>query len=189
MDIKSICHNFIKKNFGYQINRVTNDPAQGKSYRESLIDFIENYQDQIKGNVLDLGTGTWTWPQERFGEQCTITTFDQFAHDHIDIVGDLHKLSDFVKKDYYDVVFCLDVIEHLENPFIAIAQIYQVLKKAGVLLASTPFAKNLHGEEYGDYWRITRQGWRLLLKDFRVIQVEWIGAEPYPRAYFLYALK
>jgi len=165
------------------------DSVRQKSYREQLVDFLEKQSNLIKGNVLDIGTGTWTWPKDRFGSQCNIKTFDQFSHENIDIVGDLLKLSSYVGGDYFDAVLCLDVLEHVKDPFRAVKQIYRVLKSGGVLLVSTPFLKNLHGEEYGDYWRFTRQGLEVLTGDFQLTEVIWGGEELLPRCYFIKAIK
>jgi len=40
--------------------------------------------------------------------------------------------------DYFDVVICNDVIEHLEQPIVALQNIKRVLKKGGILYLSTP---------------------------------------------------
>ena len=42
------------------------------------------------------------------------------------------------KNEFFDVVTCLEVIEHLHNPDNLIKEIYRVLKPGGVLILSTP---------------------------------------------------
>lgn len=40
--------------------------------------------------------------------------------------------------NYFNVVTCLDVIEHIKNPNFLLSEIYRVLEKEGILILSTP---------------------------------------------------
>jgi len=59
-------------------------------------------------------------------------------------------------EDYFDIVLCNDVFEHLESPGKAIKNIHRVMKKGGLLLATTPnlnlfrktFLKSIDKNEY-----------------------------------------
>lgn len=42
------------------------------------------------------------------------------------------------KNDYFDVITCLDVIEHVLDPRVLLKEIYRVLRKEGLLILSTP---------------------------------------------------
>src|SRR5258706_16079499 len=42
------------------------------------------------------------------------------------------------KKNFFDVITCLDVIEHVKDPRILLEKINTVLKKEGILIISTP---------------------------------------------------
>lgn len=42
------------------------------------------------------------------------------------------------KKNFFDAVTCLDVIEHVKDPRILLRKIYSVLRKDGILIISTP---------------------------------------------------
>jgi 2-polyprenyl-3-methyl-5-hydroxy-6-metoxy-1,4-benzoquinol methylase len=44
--------------------------------------------------------------------------------------------------DRYDAVCCCEVIEHVENPWALMRDLYQVLKPGGVALVSTPHVTN-----------------------------------------------
>lgn len=62
-------------------------------------------------------------------------------------------------------VLLTDVLQHCEEPRLAMAEAKRVLKPGGKLLAASPFlwsSTNLRP----DYWRITRDGWVLLLQGF-----------------------
>jgi methionine biosynthesis protein MetW len=51
---------------------------------------------------------------------------------------DLDKEKIPFKDSYFDVVTCLDVIEHIRNPVNLMKEIYRVLKKGGRLILSAP---------------------------------------------------
>ena len=193
--------NFIKKILKYIsriidifITKIDSDKAKSEfgSYRVELKFFIENNLDKIDGKILDLGSGTWTWIKDRLKdkENCYVTSFDRFKHPNVDVQGDLFELDKYFELGNFDSIVCLDVVEHVNNPFKAINAMSGVLKSNGLLLISCPFDKELHGEDYGDYWRITRQGWQELLKnDFKKIEINSWGYSKKPKAYFIKAFK
>lgn len=178
--------NQILKIFGYHI--VKADISEG-DYRPHLIKFIESFNSKIKGDLLDVGAGSWTWVKDTYKNKVKITSFDNIKTADIDIVGDIHELSKYLTGKKFDIVFCLETMEHVKNPFIAMDEIKSVLKPGGLLIASTPFRHKLHGEEYGDYWRITRQGWKELLSGFKDIQIIPVGEELNPHHYMISAVR
>jgi 2-polyprenyl-3-methyl-5-hydroxy-6-metoxy-1,4-benzoquinol methylase len=42
------------------------------------------------------------------------------------------------EENYFDVILCADVLEHLTDPWAAVAKIQRYLKKSGLLIASVP---------------------------------------------------
>lgn len=70
----------------------------------------------------------------------------------------------------YDVIVCTQVLEHVGNPFRAMAEIRRILKPGGTLLLTVPAAYPYHGR-HGDYWRYSRDSLRLLLEPFRDVQI------------------
>jgi SAM-dependent methyltransferase len=70
----------------------------------------------------------------------------------------------------FDAVLCIEVLEHVADPFKAAAEIVRVLKPGGRLLVTAPFLGAFHGkggdsadhEHYPDYWRFTHQGLALM---------------------------
>jgi SAM-dependent methyltransferase len=84
-----------------------------------------------------------------------------------------------------DAIICLEVLEHVKNPFKAAEEIKRVLKPGGLLLLTTPFLLGYHGKskkqsdietqahaEYPDFWRFTHEGLEYLFKDFTSVKVE-----------------
>jgi SAM-dependent methyltransferase len=84
-----------------------------------------------------------------------------------DIIGDLLDPPAELERGVWDVVVCTEVLEHCEDPPLALRNIEALLRPGGKLLATTPFFWPDHRSDdppYPDYWRFTEQGWRLLLK-------------------------
>jgi SAM-dependent methyltransferase len=104
-----------------------------------------------------------------------------------DIKADLLDLP--VDSESLDGVVLTEVLEHCADPFGAIKEVHRVLKPGGFLMVTSPFFWAWHGRnddkhQYPDYWRFTDQGWELLLKDFKDVQIapcEWTpeGAAAY----------
>ena len=61
------------------------------------------------------------------------------------------------KDQSFDAVLCLNVLEHVTNPFEVAQEIIRVLKKQGELYCVVPFLQPLHG--YPEhYYNMTREG-------------------------------
>jgi len=71
----------------------------------------------------------------------------------------------------FDVVLCCSVLEHLEDPRKAIAEMMRVLKPQGSIIVSVPFLFPLH-DAPGDYWRFTKYGLKSLFAQWAVIRLE-----------------
>jgi 2-polyprenyl-3-methyl-5-hydroxy-6-metoxy-1,4-benzoquinol methylase len=42
------------------------------------------------------------------------------------------------ESDFFDYIFCIDVLEHLKKPFFVLNEINRILKKEGILILSVP---------------------------------------------------
>ena len=54
------------------------------------------------------------------------------------LIGDAEEIINRLKPDSYDLVLCLDILEHLVDPWLMIKKISRVLKKGGVIISSIP---------------------------------------------------
>lgn len=87
-----------------------------------------------------------------------------------DIIGDIHHLP--LADDSVDAIICLAVLEHVENPILAVSEMKRVLKPGGYLLVYVPFLYYYHAEKgyYADYWRFSEDAVKSLFKDFSSLQ-------------------
>lgn len=65
-----------------------------------------------------------------------------------------------------DAVFCLEVLEHVKNPFLAVRETKRILKPGGILVGSTPFLFPIH-DSPNDFYRYTEFGINNLFIDFK----------------------
>lgn len=161
--------------------------------RAGIMRFLEGWREQLHGRVLDVGVGTWEYPRQLLQDVCDYTATDCFEHPNVDIVSDIHGLTEVFAPDSYDFVICTDVFEHIPRPWIAIRQLYAVLKPGGTLLLTTPFNFHLHGNEVvKDYGRLSADGLRLLLLEeagFQEAVITPLGHPEFPFSHTVVARK
>lgn len=162
--IKNLINNILRKVLGYQIVKSNKFNIPDYVFRDNIKKFLDENPPQ--GKILDIGSVLWNHPKERFAKQ-KVTTFDIYSS--ADVIGNVMYLP--FENDSFNYVICLETMEHVKRPVRAINEMYRVLKPGGKFIGSTPFMCEIHNEKYGDYWRFTRQGWKLLLKDFDNISI------------------
>ena len=144
-----------------------------KSTREHLNLFINRVAKEygnINKKLLEIG------PQDRSEvrvafNMCDIKTLDLVSDYNPDIVGDITKYNSHIQESTYDIVTCLEILEHTINPFSAIDEIRRITVDGGLVLFSAPLNWRIHGP-VPDCWRFTEFGWKVLLKDFDIIEID-----------------
>lgn len=104
-----------------------------------------------------------------------------------------HKILDvtkFEEKDKYDLILCLNVLEHVFEYQKALSNIYCALKRKGQLILSVPFIYPLH-DQPNDYWRFSLHSIRKLLinNGFFIIEEKTMGLRDFPIMYIVIAKK
>jgi SAM-dependent methyltransferase len=105
-----------------------------------------------------------------FNKNFKIKTFDISEKWNPDIVGDITKIV--FEENTWDVIVCVQTIEHIPNIWDAPKEILRILKQDGYLIVDCPWNYPYHGEpEFGDYWRISKDGMKTLFSDFKLIGI------------------
>jgi len=89
---------------------------------------------------------------------------------------DLYDHSDFIDYHYdienlqfengiFDLIVCNAILEHVENPYTAVSEMYRVLKTSGHIWVEVPFNQPFHPSPE-DHWRTTLSGLRIWMKAF-----------------------
>lgn len=102
-----------------------------------------------------------------------------------------HKVVDVTTmkyKDEFDIILCLNVLEHVYEYEKAIQNMYKALKKSGTAVVAVPVIYPLH-DEPGDYWRFTEHALRKLFSDFKKVELRYRGKRQFPFTYYLEATK
>jgi len=74
----------------------------------------------------------------------------------VDIVADVHRLSEVVGEDRFDVILSCSTFEHLKYPSLAAHELLKVLRVGGQLYVQTHQSFPLHGYPY-DYFRFSQE--------------------------------
>lgn len=119
------------------------------------------------GAVIDIGGGHGL-------DRSLFTSYrvlDVNDHYKPDIIADIHRLP--FPDASIEAVICMDVLEHVEDPFKAVSELHRVLVPGAPLLASVPFIWPYHAAPglYGDFWRFSPDGLRILFKEFRSFEI------------------
>jgi len=118
----------------------------------------------VGSRVLDAGAGTAPYRELFAAHEYTTTDWANTPHpealkaDVIAPIGDL-PLDDAA----FDCVICSEVIEHLDDPVAALAELRRVLKPGRRAWVTAPFVWEFHEEPY-DFYRYTRHGLRSVLE-------------------------
>lgn len=95
----------------------------------------------------------------------------------VDVVLDLQNIQ--LPSESVGTIICMEVLEHVEQPYDAIKEMYRVLKPGGLVVISSPMKLRIHGSPY-DYWRFTPEGFKSLLKQFSQNFVGFCGDADFP---------
>jgi len=115
--------------------------------------------------VLDAGSGNLREQRirpELLATGAKLQTLDFMAGEGIDIVADI--TSTGLPTESYDVVVCLQVLEHVQNPSAVCQEIARLVKPGGWVAISAPQSYWLHNLPY-HYFHHTREGLALLCRE------------------------
>ncbi len=162
----------------YQLD-TSNDP-----FHENFRLFVEKANKLDDSRILEVGS-RHSLAKSHFSRG-EYTGFDIRPGEAVDVVGDVHHLSEKLEQGYFDFVFSLSSFEHFAMPWKAILEINKVMKDGGILFVSTHPAWPPH-ELPWDFWRYGKGSFNVLLNrktGFEIIQCsEGLPASIVPYGY------
>ncbi len=130
----------------------------------------------LRGKCIDIGCGDMPFRTliEKHVSQYDSLDIEARAQ-AITYIADIQNMKP-IEDNTYDSGVCLEVLEHIPDPFRAVAEIHRILKKGAKLICSVPHLSRLH-EEPHDYYRFTIYGLRHLFEyaGFRIVSIEASG--------------
>jgi len=123
----------------------------------SLSNDISNYL------ILDIAPHTYVGAK-KFFKNALVKTLDIDPTSNADYICDLAE-ANLVPENYFDIIFCTEVLEHTENPFKCVESMHRILKPKGRIYVTTPFDFRIHNP-LPDNWRFTEHGLKILFKKF-----------------------
>ena len=124
--------------------------------RRLLYDAVKQRSQYAQGRLLDLGCGGGPY-REMFSSVSSYIGLDIAPDSNVDVAGDGQALP--FMDSCFDTVLCNEVLEHVPEPSLLMAEISRALKPGGFLLLTTPQTWGLHHEPH-DYYRYTHYGLR-----------------------------
>ena len=146
------------------------------AYYIGSIDMPTAFSAHLHGKCIDIGCGDMPFRSliEKYVSQYDSVDIEKRVSG-VKYIADIQNMS-MIHSDSYDSALCIDVLEHVPNPFKAISEIHRILKKGAQLVCSVPHLSRLH-EEPHDYYRYTKYGLRYLFENsgFHIISIEPTG--------------
>jgi SAM-dependent methyltransferase len=142
--------------------------------RVLLADEVGRHAHRLRGKVLDVGSGRSRRYERLFTNATAYLTLDVDPAGKPDLVGSAEAIP--LPDASVDGVLCTQVLEHVPHPWVAVREMYRVLRPGGCLLLTAPQTNELH-EEPRDFFRYTSHGLKVLLEDagFRIDRMEQRG--------------
>ena len=139
---------------------------QSRKSRNRVLDFLFEERLRVPQGVrINVGSGCRSFKFDIFN-------LDLFSANEVDIQADILNLP--IKDKMVDTIVCTGVLEHVDDPFKAVHEIYKVLKKGGKVYLETPFMQTIHAAP-GDYYRWTPEGLKKLMGNFNFKRIDIVA--------------
>lgn len=142
---------------------------------------LENRKKFIKnpGRVLEIGSKDITGTvREYFLDAKEYIGTDMERGFNVDLIIDAHDLLKKFKKESFETVLCLEMLEHDREFWKTIDKMQKLLKRSGFLIISTPtFGFPLHRHPK-DYFRYGEDAFReIFFKGFKILNLSQVEDE------------
>ena len=154
---------------------------------------FEKYKHYLKGDILEISSGVGTYSKKITKEFGTSLTLSEFSDEQVNNLKQLmkgsivHKLDlnnkmDFERIGYdkFDAIICSNVLEHVKNDRFALDEMYNMLKKSGILILIIPNNPKLYSEQdkiLGHFRRYTIKEIqeKSLASNFKIIKIKYFN--------------
>jgi SAM-dependent methyltransferase len=135
----------------------------GPSSRERRFQEFLYYGNSQGGKCLQIGARG-----SKYGDNwVSVDLYD--TSPLIDFNYDIRSLG--FKDSVFDAVVCNAILEHVDDPQKALSELFRVLRPGGKIWVEVPLNQPYHPSPQ-DYWRITPDGLRILMRAFEEISCE-----------------
>lgn len=148
-------------------------------HRYGIERFLLEVSGEIKPQALLLDGGAGNCKHKKLFPHARVIGLDvaqkkRRRYGEIDIAGDLHAIP--CRDGSFDAVVNVEVLEHLEEPEIALREMFRVLKPSGRLYLVAPQGWEEHCIPR-DYFRFTRFGLQHIFEKtgYRVLSIKPLG--------------
>jgi SAM-dependent methyltransferase len=129
---------------------------------------IDEYDVKNKKVILSIGAGgeTTLWLRQKNLNFKELDINSALKPDYVLSVENMHTILD----NSIDVIFLMEVLHHVQNPFNAVAEMERILRNGGLVIGSTAFVFPICDAPY-DYFRYTKYGIINLFKKFECLKL------------------
>lgn len=146
----------------------------------TLAEFLNRCRELEKPRVLEIGTGRADPTRSTRRDAWVPNAAEYLGTDmqsgiDVDIVADVHRLSEIAGEEQFDVIISCSTFEHVKYPHRAAHEAMKALRVGGLLFVQTVQTFPLHDYPY-DYFRFskealaglfgTKMGFRLIATDY-----------------------
>jgi SAM-dependent methyltransferase len=134
--------------------------------RRSILEFVARCGRDLEPGTRVLDAGAGEAPYRELFEHCEYRTTDWSESVHpgaqrADVIASLDALP--LADGSFDAVLCTQVLEHVADPAVVLAELHRVLRPGGWLWLTVPLTWPLHEEPF-DFFRYTPYGLTHLLE-------------------------
>jgi 2-polyprenyl-3-methyl-5-hydroxy-6-metoxy-1,4-benzoquinol methylase len=137
-----------------------------RSDKNAMVDMTQRFKTAVKevkdgDRALDMACGVGnfanmvkeTYPDcEVWGTDISDAVIKANQKEYPNIKYLAKTVGEILEKDYFDVIFCGEIIEHLDDPASLFKSAFQQLKKGGKLITTTPRGEHIHSMEHVWYF-------------------------------------
>ncbi len=124
----------------------------------------------IRGDVLEIGAYTYKLEilnDSRFTTYTNLTLDIGPTEIENTVIGDITECS--LIPESYDFILAIDVMEHINMPWIAAENIIKLLRPGGYVIVAAPWAWRYHPCPI-DYWRFSPEALKFLFNKLQTIE-------------------